>query len=220
MKVFCVIPAWNEEENIGRVVAEVLLVVDTVLVVDDASADKTAQVAEQARAQVLKHFLNRGQGAALRTGTDYALTQGADIIVHFDADGQFLASDIESLIAPLRAGEAEIVFGSRFLAANNQVPKVKRCLIMPLARLFNRLFLGVKLTDPQSGLRAFSASAGRQLNWQEDRMAHCSEILWLAHRHNLRIKEVPMTVIYHNFGQRLSGGFKILKDLLFNKLSH
>jgi len=89
-----------------------------------------------------------------------------------------------------------------------------------LARLINRVFLGVKLTDPQSGLRAFKASVADRLNWREDGKAHCSEILWLAHRHHLRIKEVPMTVIYYRFGQRFSGGLKILKDLFFNRLNH
>lgn len=220
MKIYCVIPAWNQAKNVGRVVTEVLPLVDMVIVVDDGSVDETAQVAKQAGAFVLKHFINRGQGASLRTGTHYALSVGADIIIHFDSDGQFLASDIKSLIKPLLAHEADIVFGSRFLETKSDIPKAKRYLIMPLAHLVNRVFFGIKLTDPQSGLRAFSAHAGAKLNWQEDRMAHCSEILALAYQNQLRIKEVPMTVIYHHFGQRFSGGFKILKDLFLNKLSH
>jgi glycosyltransferase involved in cell wall biosynthesis len=231
MKIYCIIPAWNEANNIGRVITEVLPLVDKVVVIDDASTDNTAEVAEQAGATVLKHFINRGQGAALRTGTHYALSVGANIIIHFDADGQFRASDLEALTAPLKTNEADIVFGSRFLLASpkslgegkkpgNKMPWTKHYLIMPLATLVNRVFFGIKLTDPQSGLRAFSAKASQQLNWREDRMAHCSEILWLAHHHHLRIKEVPITVIYHDFGQPFSGGFKILKDLFLNKLTH
>lgn len=242
MKIVCVIPAYNEAKRVGPVIKDVLPLVDLVVVVDDASHDNTAQVAEIAGATVLKHFINRGQGAALRTGTHYALGIGADIIIHFDADGQFRASDLEALTAPLKTNEADIVFGSRFLLASakpsgedglaspkpldeggkpgNKMPWTKHYLIMPLATLVNRVFFGIKLTDPQSGLRAFSARASQQLNWREDRMAHCSEILWLAHHHHLRIKEVPITVIYHDFGQPFSGGFKILKDLFLNKLSH
>jgi len=231
MKIYCIIPAYNEANNIGRVIAEVLPLVDKVVVVDDASTDNTVEVAKQAGAQVLKHFINRGQGASLRTGTHYALSVGADIIIHFDADGQFLSSDLPTLLKPLKNNEADIVFGSRFLQTSpkplgegglsiNNIPKTKRYLIMPLAHLVNRVFFGIKLTDPQSGLRAFTAVAGTKLNWREDRMAHCSEILALAHQNHLRIKEVPMTVIYHHFGQRFSGGFKILKDLFLNKLIH
>lgn len=220
MKIYCIIPAWNEANNIGRVITEVLPLVDKVVVVDDASTDNTAEVAEQAGAEVLKHFINRGQGASLRTGTNYALKQDADIIIHFDADGQFQAYDLEGLIAPLKNNSADIVFGSRFLASGNKMPWTKRYLILPLARLVNRVFLGVKLTDPQSGLRAFTAGAGTKILWREDRMAHCSEILALAHQQHLRIKEVPMTVIYHHFGQHFSGGFKILRDLFLNKLNN
>lgn len=220
MKIVCVIPAYNEALRIGPVIKDVLPLVDLVVVVDDASTDNTAEVAEQAGAFVLKHFINRGQGASLRTGTHYALSAGADIIIHFDADGQFLTSDLPTLLKPLKNNEADIVFGSRFLNTKNKIPKTKRYLIMPLAHLVNRVFFGIKLTDPQSGLRAFTAVAGTKLNWREDRMAHCSEILALVHQNYLRIEEVPMTVIYHHFGQPFSGGFKILKDLFLNKLIH
>ena len=218
-KIYCIIPAYNEAANIAQVIKEVTPLVDVVVVVDDASQDQTAAVAERAGAQVLRHLINRGQGAALRTGTTYALSQGAAIVAHFDADGQFLASDLPALVAPLLNGLADLALGSRFLQTKNYLPLTKHYLIMPLARLVNCLFWGVKLTDPQSGLRAFTATAGRQLNWREDRMAHCSEILGLAVKHKLRITEVPMTVIYHNFGQRFGGGCKILKDLFFNKLT-
>ena len=220
MLVYCIIPAYNEAERIDQVIKDVLPLVDVVLVVDDASTDKTGELVKGTGAHLLRHVINRGQGAALRTGTHYALKQGAEIIIHFDADGQFLASDLPALIDPLKNNLADIVFGSRFLGTKNYMPKTKRYLIMPLARLVNRIFLGVRLTDPQSGLRAFNAEAGRRLNWQEDRMAHCSEILGLSIERGLRIKEVPMTVIYHDFGQRLTGGFKIIKDLFFNKLNN
>ncbi len=220
MLVYCIIPAYNEAERIDQVIKDVLPLVDVVLVVDDASTDKTGELVKGTGAHLLRHVINRGQGAALRTGTHYALKQGAEIIIHFDADGQFLASDLPALIDPLKNNLADIVFGSRFLGPKNYMPKTKRYLIMPLARLVNRIFLGVRLTDPQSGLRAFNAEAGRRLNWQEDRMAHCSEILGLSIERGLRIKEVPMTVIYHDFGQRLTGGFKIIKDLFFNKLNN
>jgi glycosyltransferase involved in cell wall biosynthesis len=218
MKTIAVVPALNEAPTIAQVVAQLKPMVDEVVVIDDGSWDDTARQARAAGAMVVSHLLNRGQGAALRTGTLWALAAGADLIVHFDADGQFTAGDLPTLLAPLKAGQADIVFGSRFLRAGNRLPPGKRYLIMPLARLINRLFGGVRLTDPQSGLRAFTATAFAKISWQEDRMAHCSEILWQAERHGLRIKEVPMTVIYSGYGQKFGSGLKILGDLLINKL--
>lgn len=218
MKIFAVIPAYNEAENIEQVIKDILPLVDAVVVVDDASSDKTARVAETAGVVVLRHLLNRGQGAALRTGSRYAVDQGADIILHFDADGQFSVADIPGLVEPLKTGEAEIVFGSRFLR-DNRLPPMKRYVILPIARLINRLFFNIRLSDPQSGLRAMTADSFKKIIWSEDQMAHCSEILWLARERGLKIKEVPMTVVYHRYGQKFGGGFKILRDLFINKLS-
>src|SRR5574344_520093 len=110
MKVFCVIPAWNEEQNIGEVLEKLGAFVDEIVVVDDCSRDQTGLVAKKYGATVLRHPINRGQGAALQTGNSYALKNGADIIVHFDADNQFSAEEIPAVIAPLIAEEADIVF--------------------------------------------------------------------------------------------------------------
>jgi glycosyltransferase involved in cell wall biosynthesis len=217
-RIFCIIPALNEQRNISGVVRSVVPCVTSVIVVDDGSRDDTGKLAQEAGASVLRHFINRGQGAALRTGTEYAVSQGADIIVHFDADGQFLPQDIAAVTKPIVDGAAEIVFGSRFLDNTTKMPFIKKRVIMPLARLVNKLFLGVELTDPQSGFRAFSRKAYPQLAWQQDGMAHASEILSLSVRSGLPIREVPITVIYHQFGQKFSGGIKILKELFFGKL--
>jgi len=221
VKIFCVIPAFNEEKNLAAVLEAVKPIVSQTVVVNDGSTDHTLEVALGARVTVLTHLINRGQGAALKTGTQFALTAGADIIVHFDADGQFLASQIMTLAAPIINGEAEVVFGSRFLnpdSSSLNMPAQKKYLIMPLARLFNRIFLKVKLTDPQSGLRALSRHAAEIIDWRQDGMAHCSEILFAAAKARLKIREVPITVIYRRFGQRLSGGFRIVKDLLIARL--
>lgn len=217
-KVFCIIPAYNEENSIIGVMDAVKPLVSELVVVDDCSADKTFKLARAGGATVLRHILNRGQGAALKTGTEYALRKGADTVVHFDADGQFLAEEIKDVISPITNGEAEIVFGSRFLSKKSEIPFFKRKVIMPLAKLVNRIFLNINMTDPQSGFRAMSAQAARRLDWRQDRMAHCSEILAEAAASGLKIKEVPITVIYRGFGQRLGSGIKILKELLMGAL--
>jgi len=219
MKIFVVIPAYNEAQWITKVVGEVIKAGYKTVVVDDCSKDNTAALAEKAGAVVLQHVINRGQGAALRTGTNWSFEKGADIVVHFDADGQFRVQDIARVVEPLIANKAEVVFGSRFLDNTTNFPWSKRRLIYPAARLVNRVLFGVKLTDPQSGFRAFTDDVGRNLNWRQDRMAHASEILGVVVRGHWRIVEVPITVIYHEFGQSFFGGFKILKDIFIKKLS-
>jgi len=217
MKIFCVIPAWNEAKSISKVVIDVKRQVDEVVVVDDGSSDETVNLAVAAGATVLLHPINRGQGAALRTGTQYALDQGADIIVHFDADGQFVAEEIIEMTAPIISGAADAVFGSRFLGKEHNLPPMKKIVLLPLARLFNFVFLRVRFNDPQNGFRALSAATARQLNWQQDKMAHCSEILWLTRLAKIRYQEVGVTVRYSRFGQQMSGGWRIITDLLLGR---
>lgn len=218
MKIFCVIPAYNEEKNIGKVIDSLLPSGYELVVVDDCSEDRTYEAASKNGVTVLRHVVNRGQGAALQTGMDYALMHGAEVIVHFDADGQFLAEEIADVIKPVVKDEADIVFGSRFLEKKSDMPFFKKNIIMPLAKLINKLFLKVDLSDPQSGFRAMSRKAAEQIRIEQDRMAHCSEILAKSFSSGLRIKEVPITVIYHDFGQKLGGGIKILKELFLGSL--
>jgi len=214
MKISCVIPAYNEAESILMVIAKVTPLVDEIIIIDDCSSDKTFQLAKTTKAVVLRHPINRGQGAALQTGDEYALNNGADIIVHFDADDQFKAAEITDLIAPIIAGQADAVFGSRFLGSAN-FPFVKRAIIMPIARLINGFF-GIKLSDPQSGFRALNKETLKKIKIENRGMAHCSEILYKTIKSGARVIEVPITVTYHEFGQSFGGGFKIIKDLLIH----
>jgi len=218
MKITAVIPAYNEEKDIAAVVSGLKPYVQEIIVVDDCSSDRTAALAEGAGALVLRHIINRDQGAALRTGTDSALRRGADIIIHFDADGQFLAEDIPAMLAPLLSGQADAVLGSRFLGKTSKMPWSKKRLIMPLARLINRLFFGIRLSDPQNGFRALSRKAAQEIKIVSDGKAHCSEIIYQLFKRGLRVKEVPISVLYHDYGQKFSGGLTIIKDLIIQKL--
>ncbi len=218
-KVACVIAAYNEAKNITKVVNNVRPFVDYIIVVDDFSKDETFKLAGAAGAIVLKHPINRGQGAALQTGNEYALNLGADIIVHFDGDDQFLAEEIKDMIEPILKNQADIVFGSRFLGKEANLPYFKKKVIYPLAQLFTRFILGIKLSDPQNGFRAMTRETALKIKIENREMAHNSEIQSKAFKAKLKIAEVPITVIYHHFGQKLSGGLKIIKDLLIYKLS-
>jgi glycosyltransferase involved in cell wall biosynthesis len=227
MKTFCVIPAWNEEKNIFKTISSVLPRVDFIVVVDDYSKDNTCLEVEKMlslpeakdKLKLLRHPINLGQGAALQTGNEYAISHGADVIVHFDADGQFLSEELPVVIQAIVDGQADIVFGSRFLNIKSDIPKLKKNIIMPLAKIFNLVFFGIKTSDPQSGFRAMTKETAQKIKIENNMMAHCTEILAKAHKYKLRIKEVPITVIYNHFGQKFSGSFKIIKDLLFKKIS-
>lgn len=214
MKISCVIPAYNEAENILTVIDKVAPLVDEIIIVDDCSSDNTYKLASTTEAVVLRHPINRGQGAALQTGDEYALDNGADIIVHFDADDQFKAEEITDLIVPIVTGEADAVFGSRFLGSAN-FPWTKRAIIMPIARLINSFF-GIRMSDPQSGFRALNKETLKKIKIENRGMAHCSEILYKTIKSGARVVEVPITVTYHEFGQSFDGGFKIIKDLLIH----
>jgi len=232
MKVVCVIPAYNEERNIKKVIEDVRPYVNEIVIVDDCSSDATYKQArilennnersmnvhycqtDKTKITVLQHPINRGQGAALQTGNEYALSQGADIIVHFDADGQFLADEIQEFLHPLMADEADVILGSRFLGKKSNIPFTKANIILPLAKIINKMVMKTELTDPQNGFRAMAAKVARQLKIEQDQMAHCSEILYKIFQNNYRIKEVPVTVVYHDYGQGFTGGIKIIKDLV------
>ncbi len=218
MKVFCIIPAYNEARSITQVIAKVRPFVDEIVVIDDCSQDNTMELARSAGAIVLGHMINRGQGASLQTGNEYAISNGADIIVHFDGDDQFQAEEITEVIAPILLGQAEVVLGSRFLGKTSDLPKVKKSVILPLARLVNRLFFNIKLSDPQSGFRALSKNAAQKIYIKNDGMAHCSEILYQIFKNNFKVREIPITVTYHEYGQKFSGGIRIIKDLIIKKL--
>jgi glycosyltransferase involved in cell wall biosynthesis len=224
-KVYCVIPAYNEKNKIAKVVDSVSDLVYKVVVVDDGSSDGSVNFPLKKNVVVLRHLINRGQGAALMTGNRYSIKDGAEIIVHFDGDGQFRAKDIEVLTKPIIENKAEAVFGSRFLSKKSNLPAIKRFLIHPMARLVNFCLLGINLSDPQSGFRAFNRRVAEELEINNDGAAHCSEIMHKISKITDKIKEVPIIVNYDNFGQgifkgkgRGTGGIKIIKDLIIQKI--
>ena len=225
MKVIAVMPAFREENRIAAAISGIRPHVDQIVVVDDGSADATVEKARETGVVVLRHGLNRGQGAALRTGTEAALRLGADIVLHIDADGQHDPGSIPSLIAPIKLGEADVAFGSRFLGTDTKHIPFARRMLLAAAKRFNAFALGIprRVTDPQSGMRAMTADAARRIDFKQDRMAHCSEILRLVTRSNLRWMEVPVHIHYSAEtlakGQKPLDAFKIVWELLVGAFS-
>ncbi len=216
-----VIPAYNEGARVRGALVEISPFVDQLVVVDDGSVDGTFDLLKNVSGIVLlRHAVNRGQGAALRTGTDAAIALGADIIVHIDADGQHNPADIPKLIGALDERNVDVVFGSRFLGTDSVGMPVTRKALLSVAKQFNAFALGIprRLTDPQSGFRAIRKDAVKQIDFNQDRMAHCSEILQLVTRSNLRWAEVPVVVRYTTDtlakGQKPADALKIVWQLI------
>lgn len=217
--IFVVLPAYNEEQKIGRVIRGLFEHgFENIVVVDDGSIDATSDQAKAAGATVLNHIINRGQGAALQTGNEFALQNGAEIIVHFDADGQFNPKDIHLGIKKLIDDNLDIIFGSRFLDNRSKVPFFKKYFILPIGRLINNWFTRLKLSDVHNGFRIMKRSAAEKIKITQDKMAHNSEIPRLVKEHGLRYDELPVEVIYYENGQGIFGGVKILLDLLIAKI--
>lgn len=220
--VWIVIAAYNEGGVIGGVVRPLVAAGYQVVVVDDGSPDATSARARDAGAAVLRHAVNRGQGAALQTGLRYALVHGATIVVTFDADGQHVAEDVPRIVKPIAGGAADIVLGSRFLEHAGDVPPLRR-LLLRLAVIFTGVMSGVRLTDTHNGLRAMSARAAAQIDLHLDRMAHASEIIDQLVRTRLPVTEVPVTVRYTAYsvdkGQRAGNAAGIVWDYLTSKWS-
>lgn len=212
-----VVPAYNEEKRIGSVVRSLFEHVDKVVVVDDCSQDNSSFEAEKAGAIVLCHEINRGQGAALETGHDYAREVDADYILHFDGDGQFDVADIKPALAKLKESQVDVLFGSRFLDSRSKIPWFKKKILLPIARLVNRFFTKSKLSDVHNGFRILNKRALDKIKITQDRMAHATEIPALVKKHNLQYVEFPVKVTYHEYGQRAGSGFKIVRDLLLGR---
>jgi glycosyltransferase involved in cell wall biosynthesis len=220
--VWIVIAAYREAAVIGDVIRPLVTAGYRVVVVDDGSGDATAARAREAGAAVVRHPINRGQGAALQSGLRYALRQGAGILVTFDADGQHSPDDLPRLTAPIAGGTADIVLGSRFLEHGGEVPFARR-ILLGLAVAFTGVMSGIRLTDAHNGLRALSRRAAEKVDLQLDRMAHASEIIDQLVSTGLPLVEVSVTVRYTSYslekGQRAGNAARILWDYLLNRLS-
>ena len=221
-KIFVVIAAYNEEALIASVVAGIKKHISNVVVVDDASGDRTADLAKEAGADVLEHLINRGQGAALKTGIDYAVKCGADIIVTFDADGQHKAEEIMRLVEPVAKGEVDVVLGSRFLGnIPNNIP-FSRKIILRGGIWFTRFFSRINITDTHNGFRALSRKAAQTIRIKQDRMAHASEILDEIAYHKLKFCEAPVTISYTSYsmqkGQNSLNSIKIVFKFILGKI--
>jgi polyprenyl-phospho-N-acetylgalactosaminyl synthase len=202
-----VIPAYNEERVMAGVIGEAVRSGHRVVVVDDGSSDATAEIGARTGDVVVRHPINLGQGAALQTGITFALAQGADFIVTFDADGQHRIADVSKLLDALAEHQADFALGSRALGQTTNMPASRRLLLWG-ATCFTRITIGMEVTDAHNGLRAMTRRGARCLKLRQNRMAHASEILDQIASSGLKYIEVPVNIEYSHYslakGQRSS----------------
>ena len=195
MKVIIGIPAFNEEKNIGAIVAKLKMKYEHVIVCDDGSLDMTQAIASSLGAIVVKHSTNLGYGAAIRTIFNEAKKVDGDVLVTFDADGQHKISEIDSVLKPISENKADIVIGSRFLGSTKDLPKYRKIGIKTITGLTNTL-TGGNITDAQSGFRAYSKKVLNEISPTESGMGISTEILIKSSKKQMRISEIPITISY------------------------
>ncbi len=224
MVIVAVIPAYNKTAFVTlAAIIDAKKYVDHVVVIDDCSTDDTSSMNPMEGVTILHHVINRGQGAALQTGTEYALRKlGADVIVHFDADGQMQGREIPMMIKPIIDGTHDIVIGSRFLGREAMNMPVFRKIMIKLGTIFTIALSGIKVTDTHNGFRALSKYAASEIKISLDRMAHASEIIDLIKTKRLRYIEQPVTILYTDEtlkkGQSTLHALLTVKDIMKKKI--
>ncbi len=221
--VWIVIPAYNEEAVIASVIADIRAAgYDNILVVDDGSKDATFKVAQKSGAVAIRHRLNRGKGAATKTGIEAAKLLGADIVVTIDGDGQHNPEDIQNLIFPIQNRKADVVLGTRL-----KDPKGMPWYKIAHNWIGNAIvwyLYGLWVSDSQSGFRAYSQKAMQMIDTKTDRYEYDSEVIREIRKHRLKFSEVPIEVRYTEYSmgklykQSFLTGIKTVSRMIFHML--
>ena len=196
MEITIGIPAYNEEDNISKIIKKLQKITNKIIVCDDGSNDSTAKIAKEMGVLVIQHEKNLGYGAAIRSIFLKAREENSELLITLDSDGQHRIEDIQTVLKPLKNGEADLVIGSRFLNDNGKnVPSYRKVGIKILTKLANTS-LEDNITDSQSGFRAYSQKIIQNVTPSESGMGVSNEILIKASKQGLKIVEVPIIILY------------------------
>jgi polyprenyl-phospho-N-acetylgalactosaminyl synthase len=215
--VWLIVPVFNEAPVIRSVITAAKRTFPNIVCVDDGSKDGSATEIRAAGADLVRHPVNLGQGAAIQTGVEYARAKpGARYFVTFDADGQHRVDDVVAMLARLRTEPLDIVIGTRFAEDRSKsVPLIKRMALRTIVFLSPRT-RRMGLTDAHNGLRVFNSTVADQLDLIMNGMSHASEFVALIDQHKWRVSEQPVTILYTEYsmakGQSLLNGVNILSD--------
>ena len=195
MKITIGIPAYNEEKNIALIITKLKKITDSIIVCDDGSSDMTAEISKNLGATVISHKKNMGYGVAINSIFQKSKELNVDLLVTFDADGQHRVEDIQKVIEPIKNNVADLVIGSRFLDKKSDVPNYRKIGIKVITKVTNAS-IRKKLTDSQSGFRAYNGQVLSQIFPSDMGMGISTEILIKSSSKGLRIMEVPITILY------------------------
>ncbi len=200
-KIAIIIPVYNEAEAIGGVIEEIRSHgYHTIIVVDDGSRDESFYVASAYGVLALRHKINRGKGAAVKTGVSAANLLDLDAIVTVDGDGQHDPVDIAALVYPISVGEADVVLGSRLL--NREDMPFGKVIANRVGNFFTWLFYGILVSDSQSGFRAYSRYASLIIDTKADKYEYDSKVIREIKNNRLRYTEVPVQTRYTEYSMQ------------------
>lgn len=218
LPVLLVLPAYNEAAVITEVINEIRQAIECpILVIDDGSTDDTAQQAQQADVPVLQHPINRGAGAACMTGIAFARLYKHPYVAFMDADGQHLPADLIRMFEQIKATQADLVIGSRFLSKDNQIPGIRR-FYNQIANILTNTFCQGSYSDTQSGFRLLGERAIARINLYQDDFSYCSEMIVHAEQEDLKIVECPISVRYTAYSLQKGQDFQVGIKTAFNFL--
>ena len=195
MEITIGIPAYNEEKNISEIIKKLQKITTKIIVCDDGSSDLTGKIARELGALVVRHEKNLGYGAAIRSIFLKAREEKSESLITLDSDGQHRIEDIQTVIEPIKNGQSDLVIGSRFLDNNQNIPKYRKVGIKAITELTN-IAGGTKITDSQSGFRAYSKKILENIKPTESGMGISTEILIKTQKAGFKIIEVPITILY------------------------
>jgi glycosyltransferase involved in cell wall biosynthesis len=195
MKIVIGIPAFNEEKNIASLLIKLKKISQNIIVCNDGSKDLTGKIAEELGVIVIEHEKNLGYGSAIKSIFLKAHEVNADVLVTFDADGQHRIEDINTILEPIKNNTADMVIGSRFLNDNQEIPKYRKIGIKAITKLTN-VTGGTKITDSQSGFRAYNKKILDEIKLKESGMGISTEILIKTQKSGFIITEVPIIILY------------------------
>ena len=213
MNIFIVIPAYQEEERIGDVIKDVARLKYPIIVVDDGSKDDTYKVSNRYKVTALRHKVNLGKGAAMKTGAEAAFKMGADAIVFMDSDGQHKAKDLNNFVEALEKDKFDVVFGSRNLS--HGVPFV-RYIGNKFASLLVSLLFGIYVSDLLCGFRGLSKKGFKKVYWESKGYGVETEITARTAKYDLKHCDVPVETVYYDEvkGVTILDAMSILFDVL------
>jgi glycosyltransferase involved in cell wall biosynthesis len=221
-EVAIIVPAYNESKTLPEVLSELSRHFGRVICIDDGSNDLTAEYIQRTNTYMVRHPINLGQGAALQTGIEFALSDpSVRYLVTYDADGQHNVADVLTMLKCIKQHNLDVVLGSRFLGTTSHIHFPRRWLLRA-AVAFTNLSSGIKLSDTHNGLRVFSRQAAEKLNLQMPDFSHASEIIEKIAENKFTFQEVPVTINYTKYsikkGQSILNAVNIGFDVLLYKM--